>query len=122
MKITAVLLVMPLITNAHVNRCVDSDNKITFTESACTNIGKRSSPDGKAPLPAFPSSAPRTLPKKTGEQSPSDRLATIRLMLNTGKLSQARQFARTEQERALVREMDRGHAPDPKTLSRARKE
>lgn len=115
MKINAVLLVMPLITNAQVNRCLDSDGKTTFTESACTNYGT-ARPAGQAPLPAFASSAPRMLAMaKTGDQSPSDRLATIRLMLNTGRLSQARQFARTEQERALVREMDRGLAPDPKT-------
>lgn len=117
MKLSTLFFLLPLMANAQVNRCESQDGQITFTEALCP-----ASEDERPALQpqvrvARPPSPFMLAMAKAAAQSAPDRLETIRVMLVAGKLSQARQFARTEQERALVREMDRGHVPDRKKRS-----
>lgn len=119
MKFAAILLLVPLTTSAQVNRCAGSDGVVTFTKLPCSPVGKAIGSDFPRPSPP-PSS--RKVAMAEPEKSPEERLQTIRRMLATGRLSQARQYARTDQERALVREADRGHAPERKARRMARRQ
>jgi|JI10StandDraft_1071094.scaffolds.fasta_scaffold157000_3 hypothetical protein len=114
MKHSALFFLLPLIVNAQVNRCVSQHGQITFTEALCP-AAEEERPALELPLRvARPPSPFMMAMAKAAAQPATDRLETIRVMLVAGKLSQARQIARTEQERALVREMDRGREPERK--------
>ena len=112
MKHSALFFLLPLMVNAQVNRCENQDGQITFTEAPCPASEEERPAVEPQVRVARPPSPYMLAMAKAAAQSVPDRLETIRVMLVAGKLSQARQLARSEQERALVREMDRGHRPD----------
>ena len=114
MKLSPLFFLLPLMANAQVNRCENQDGHTTFTEALCPASGdERPAVDPQVRVARPPSPYMLAMAKAAAQSAP-DRLETIRVMLAAGKLSQARQFARTEQERALVREMDRGHGQERK--------
>ena len=111
-KAFSALLLLPLFAGAQAHQCQSKNGEMTLPEVVCLPADK-----AKPALPP-PANSSLALRKPTGkipdQQSQSQRLEIIRQMLRAGKLSKARQYASSVEERALVREMDRGHAAERK--------
>jgi hypothetical protein len=114
MKLSALLFLMPLLANAQVNRCESLDGEITFTDGPCP-ASDEARPAVEPQVRVVRPPSPFLLSMaRAGAQSAPDRLETVRIMLLAGKLSQARLFSRSEEERALVRDMERGRGSERK--------
>lgn len=99
--ITALLL--PLLAQAQLNKCTDSAGKVTFTERACENTAKSAAVN--IPLSTEQTTEQRRLAsQESRDRAASDRREAISLMLQSGRVGDARAMARTADERAMVAE------------------
>ena len=79
---------------AQAHKCTDATGRVTYTEAACPSTSKATQVTIRDASPA-PDDASK-------ERTASMRTETIQLMLSNGKIGEARAYARTAEERAMV--------------------
>ena len=118
MLIVAVAVIFPVLVSAQVHRCLGSDDKtVILTDKPCAPSSSR----GKINVPLSTELTPderRQALAESQERARSDRLAAIQLMLANGKTGEARSYARTAEERAMVGSVEGAEAAQRKQAKR----
>ena len=117
MKVTLAFiatLLLCLNAQAQVRKCTGPDGHVTYTETACSSSAK-SAQSVDIPLSNYQVPAHKELGKTASRsRADSERQETIRLMIFNGKLDEARAYARTPEERAIVAQASPPKSKHPK--------
>ncbi len=103
--LVAVVALLPLVGSAQVYKCTGADGKIAYSEAPCDPTAK-SSKAVDIPLRTAqdPGQQARAM-AESRDRAASDRRRAIELMLQDGRVNEARISARTPEERALVNDV-----------------
>ena len=97
-RLVFLALILPMSVFAQAHKCTDAAGRVTYSEAACPSTSKATQvtirETGAAPGDA------------SKERTASMRTETIQLMLSNGKISEARAYAKTAEERAMVSSFD----------------
>ncbi len=118
--VCAATLMAATTVSAQVHKCTGADGKITFTEAAC-NTTSKSIQAVNIPLSTYqaPELRAQTM-AESKDRAAADRLKTVQLMLSNGKVAEARLYARTPEERAMVAHVESANAVQRKEARQAK--
>lgn len=95
----AIACLIPVLATAQVHKCVGQDGRTSYSEAPCDPAAKSRQ---SVAIPLTDDQGSGASPNTSKSMVAADRAETIRLMIGNGKIEEARAYAQTPEERAIV--------------------